>query len=174
MKNHRRQISLSKPLCEREDWKDMKALACILTRLSPPSIFPICPLLSSLFSHSSVCPTSFNLRYFVTVSAEVRAALRRAESSPKSYEYPFLCSLKGSRRSTFSTSSVEKAVSRRPSCTTSDRSSRRADWQACFLPFSCWHIFIIHQRWLVIGFKMIFIVRFRNKSVLFGFCNQPF
>lgn len=73
MKNHRRQISRSKPLCEREGWKDMKALACILTRLSPSSsIFPICPLLPFLFSHLSLRLTSFNLRYFLPVLLTVR------------------------------------------------------------------------------------------------------
>lgn len=99
MNNHRRQISPSKPLCEREDWKDMKALACILACLSPsfsPSpIYPPLPPSSSLSFHSSVCPTSFNLRYSVTVSAVVRdSSAPFQESSPESHEYLCLCSLK--------------------------------------------------------------------------------
>lgn len=67
-KNHRRAISQSKPLCEMEDWKDMKALACLLTLLflSAPS--------SQLCSHSSVWPSSFNLRYFATVSSVERGS----------------------------------------------------------------------------------------------------
>ena len=48
MKNHRRQISQSKPSCEREDWKDMKALARILAHLSPS-----CSILSSYLPPSS-------------------------------------------------------------------------------------------------------------------------
>lgn len=81
MKSHRRTISQSKPLCEREDWKDMKALACILTRLSPSfSPSPFCPL-PRLYSHSNVWPSSFNLRYFVTVSSVVRGSSAPAQKA---------------------------------------------------------------------------------------------
>lgn len=90
MKNHRRQISQSKPSCEREDWKDMKALARILAHLSPScsilsSYLLPPPLLPSSPSHWSVCPTSSNLRYFVTVSIVFRdrsSAFRKPSRTP--------------------------------------------------------------------------------------------
>lgn len=113
-KNHRQQISPSKPLCERQDWKDMKALACLLARLLArltPSFLPA-PTSPSPFSfRSSVSPTSFNLRYSVTVCCGVVQLQAASESSPQSHEYPCLCSLKGSTScSTYSTRSAERAA----------------------------------------------------------------
>lgn len=92
MKNHRRQISLSKPLCEREDWKDMKALACILGRLSFDFSYlpflPPCSLPTRGFAQHA-------LIWGVLWLSQPwwRAALHRSESSAESCECPCLCSL---------------------------------------------------------------------------------
>lgn len=67
MKSHRQQISLSKHLRERENWKDMKALASILNWLSffhPSHPFLFAPTPTLMFAQHPLiwgvwCPSLF-------------------------------------------------------------------------------------------------------------------
>lgn len=104
-------------------------------------------------------------------------ALQRSESSPESYEYPCLCSLKGSTSSTFSASYAEKAAlsAAGKSVSESKLYHIKQNITACWLTGLLFGICLLtyfHNSSVmigIIGFKMIFIVKFGKKSMLFDF-----
>lgn len=167
MKNHRRQISQSKPSCEREDWKDMKALARILAHLSPS-----CSILSSYLLPSSPPPlptgvfAQHPLIWGISWPSQScwGTARQRSESPPEPLWIPVFMLFKKVHTEHLrhdvcrELRSLGGGQSVSPSKTVAHQTDHHSvpTNRLAFWRFSSWYTFIIHQSWLVIGFKMIF------------------